>query len=321
MIEPTPGLVGAPRPSRKEASPWLVAFVVLMVTLISFSLIGPFIGLAIAYPFYDGKPIDFIGDIADPLGNEQMKMLLMIVQGCTTLFGLAIIPALFWKAMRQKPLASLFEGPAVRPLDLLMVLGIVVFFMGINSVFIEWNANVDFPDGAFENWAKELEQKLAEITKYMTSFNSGEEYLIGLLVIAVLPAIGEEIAFRRLLQPELYKATGNIHFAIWASAFFFSALHMQFYGFVPRVLLGALFGYLYYWSGNIIVPMVAHLINNAVAVSILYLGIDELTGIEAEEPTALPWYVVAIFSTLCGLLMYQYRSMQSNRTLSNDVSA
>lgn len=320
MIDPESGLTQKPR---REANPWTVAFIVLMVTLISFSLIGPFIGLAAAYPFYDGKPLDFIGDIADPLGNEQMKMLLMIVQGCTTLFGLAIIPALFWKALRHKPVKTLFEGPKILPVHFLIIAGITIFFMGINSVFIEWNANIDLPDGAFETWAKDTEDKLAEVTKFLTSFNNVGQYLVGLLVIAVLPAIGEEIAFRGLLQRELFNATDNIHFAIWSSAIFFSALHLQFYGFVPRVLLGAMFGYLYYWSGNnILAPMLAHLINNGIAVTILYLGIDDVAGFESDTPTAMPWYVVAIFTTLCGLLIYEYRRMQSKRgIITNDVSA
>ena len=76
----------------------------------------------------------------------------------------------------------------------------------------------------------------------MTDFNSTRSAL-GLLVIALLPAIGEELVFRGILQRELWRGTLNIHVAIWVSAAIFSAIHMQFYGFVPRLLLGALFGY------------------------------------------------------------------------------
>lgn len=323
MIEPGPGGVEIPKPARREANPWTVAMVVLLVTLISFSLIGPFIGLAIAFPFYGGSPMDYINDIANPVGNESMKMLYMIVQGCTTLFGLAIIPALFWKAMRQKPVFSLFKGTPLKPVHFLMIIGIVFFYLGFMSVIMEWNSNIDLPDGAFETWAKSLEEQLAEVTKFLTSFSNVGQYLVGVLVIAVLAGIGEEIVFRGLIQPELHKATGNIHFAIWTSAIFFSALHLQFYGFFPRVILGAVFGYLYYWSGNLIIPMFAHFVNNALAVSAVYLGLSEVPGMETENPEQAPWYVVVIMTALCGLLMYmfqkEFQKIRTNRISINDI--
>ena len=318
MIEPQQGLAEPTRPTHKEASPWTVAPIVLIVTLISFGLIGPFIGLAIVYPFYDGTPMDFMNDIVDPFDNESMKNLLLIVQGAATLFGLAIIPALFWKAVKQRPVLSLMEGPSLKPVTYLIIIGIVIFFMGPNSVLIEWNAGLDLPDGAFETWARDTEQRATELTRYMASFNNFGQYLLGVLVIALLPGIGEEIVFRGLLQPELQKAFKNIHVGIWLSAIFFSALHLQFYGFFPRVLLGALFGYLFYWSGNLIVPMFAHFINNLFAVSMIYFGYSDLPGME-ENTEAMPWYVIALFTVLCGLLLYEFRRQQRNPALSNDV--
>jgi len=110
-----------------------------------------------------------------------------------------------------------------------------------------------------------------------------------------------------LLQPELHKATGNIHFAIWTSAVFFSAMHMQFYGFVPRVFLGALFGYLYYWSGNLILPMFAHFFNNFVAVTSIYFGWSDLPGVDTEKPESTPWYVVIIMTVICAALIFFFQ--------------
>lgn len=305
MIEPQP-VAGT-----REANPWIVALVVLGSAIMSFALIGPFIGLAIAYPFYGGDPLSYINDVANPVGNESMKVLYFVVQGCTTLFGLALIPPLFWRSVTRLPILSIFNGRRLKPVHFLVVIGIVLTYLGFMSVLIEWNKNIDLPDGSFETWAQSTELKLSEITAYLTSFTTFGQYLFGVFVIAVLAGIGEEIVFRGLLQPALHKATGNIHVAIWTSAIFFSAFHLQFYGFVPRVCLGALFGYLYFWSGNLFVPMFAHFVNNFFAVSSIYFGLSEVPGMETETSEQAPWYVVLVMTAVCiALIYYFYKQFQ-----------
>lgn len=299
-------------------APWTVACLVLLTTLFSFVFIGPFIGMAVAFPFYDGKPMDFVQDLSNPIGKESMKMIYLVVQGCATLFGLAVIPALAWRAMTHRQVFGLFKGTQLKPIHFLLVFGIVFFNMGLISALTEWNANIDLPNGAFEEFAKSMEQQLSEVTKYLTNYSGVGQYLAGVFVIAVLAGFGEELVFRGLLQPELHKATGNIHFAIWTSAIFFSALHMQFYGFIPRMFLGALFGYLYYWSGNLIVPMFAHFLNNFIAVTSIYFGLSDLPGMETEKPESAPWYLVIIMTAICGLLIYLFQKDFRKR---NDVVA
>jgi len=118
-----------------------------------------------------------------------------------------------------------------------------------------------------------------------------------------------------MLQPQLQRATNNIHVAIWISAFLFSSLHMQFFGFVPRLFLGALFGYLYYWSGNLIVPMVAHFINNGFSVIMLYLHQLGKIDIDVESTKAVPWSAVISGTILTfALLVYLRILFLRNRT-------
>ena len=101
---------------------------------------------------------------------------------------------------------------------------------------------------------------------------------------------------------------GNIHLSIWASAIIFSAIHFQFYGFIPRLLLGALFGYLYYWSGNLLIPMFAHFVNNAFGVIMIYLHRHEITDLNVEDNTAAPLqYVILNAALTVGLLYYIWR--------------
>ena len=323
MSDPLPPLEDIPPTGRRLPSPWTVAMVVLLITLGSFGLIGPLVGIVVAYVIYGNFDMDFMQFVlllGDPIGQESLRTTLLIVQAFATVVGLAVIPPLFWKTMTRRPIVSLFQGPPVKLIYYVMSVGIVIFFAGPNSVFIDWNAHIDLPDGALENWAKDLETRAAELTEYMVSFSSVGQYLLGVLVIAILPAIGEEIVFRGLLQPELQKGTGNAHVGIWLSAIFFSALHLQFYGFFPRVFLGALFGYLYYWSGNNLgVPMFAHFVNNFFQVTAIYLGVIDLPGVEGEDPAPMPWYGVAIFTVLCGALLYWFRAMYSNRVTPDDV--
>ena len=160
----------------------------------------------------------------------------------------------------------------------------------------------------FENWAIQEEERLAKLTEAITDFKSVGEMLIGILVIALLPAIGEELVFRGMIQRELWRGTRNIHLAIWVSATIFSAIHMQFYGFIPRLLLGALFGYLYYWSGNLLIPMFSHFFNNAFAVVLVYLNHMKITDINMEGGEAAPLhYVTTGLIVTIGLLYYIWK--------------
>jgi hypothetical protein len=123
-----------------------------------------------------------------------------------------------------------------------------------------------------EQWMKQSEQLADKVTKLFLITNSSGVWLVNLLVMALLPALGEEMLFRGLIQRYMIGLTRNTHAAIWITACIFSAFHLQFYGFIPRLLLGALLGYLFVWSGNLWVPVLVHFINNALGVSIYYFA-------------------------------------------------
>jgi membrane protease YdiL (CAAX protease family) len=231
------------------------------------------------------------------------------MQGCATLIGLILIPILYIWAIEK---ASAFSWIVSKTTPLIMIVVtafLVISFMATNSIFIEWNANFAFPDflKGFGEWAREQETKAEELTKFFITFDSAADFLFGLLVIALLPAIGEELVFRGMLQPEIFRASGNHHVAIWVSAIIFSAFHMQFFGFVPRMLLGALFGYLYVWSGNLLLPMIAHFVNNGFSVLMIYLYQRGAITTDMESPEAAPWPVVASFTLVFVALLFYFK--------------
>lgn len=249
--------------------PILSIVLVLLLAAVGF-VIGPFIAVPIATAFYDGTVEELMTAIQSM--DKDARLAAYLMQGFATLIGLIVMPILYLRT-EQRSVMSLFQNGAPPLSSALSTIAIVVTFMGVNSLLIDWNSNVNFPEflDGFESWAREKETVAADFTKYLTQFDSVTLLLVGFFVIAVLPAIGEELVFRGMIQNYLLKATRNPHVSIWIAAFLFSAIHFQFFGFLPRLALGALFGYLYLWSGNIWIAIIAHFVNNGFSVIAIYL--------------------------------------------------
>lgn len=176
-----------------------------------------------------------------------------------------------------------------------------LFFIVFNSLVIEWNKALIFPDfmSQFENWAISKEKQLAKLTVFLISFESFNEYLIGVLAIAIVPGILEEFFFRGILQKNILLISKNHHFAIWITAIIFSFIHLQFYGFFPRMIMGVLFGYIFYWSGSLTYPIIAHIFNNFFSLTLFYAANEGLFGpefkVDINSSPDIPLYVI-IFS-------------------------
>lgn len=297
-----------------KQSPWASVASTIAFALLGFMAIGQMIGVMLAILFVDGSGLDFVKKLTDPLSHPEIKMYYYLVQGAATFIGLAIVPALYAKFIEKIDLRVFFRKRVPITIYVLSFL-IVIFFMGFNSVVIEWNTSIHLPESmqGFEEWARGKEDLAMAVTKMLTQFDTPFQFGVGLLVIAVFAGIGEEFVFRGLLQPALHRATKNIHVAIWVSAILFSALHMQFFGFVPRVLLGALFGYLYYWSGNLAVPMFAHFVNNAFSVIAMYAVQKGITDINVDSTESAPLPVVITFTVLVIILIYFFKQQSATK--------
>ncbi|MEX2233473.1 MAG: CPBP family intramembrane glutamic endopeptidase [Cyclobacteriaceae bacterium] len=302
--------------ARPERHPVINLIVILLMVGLGFIIVGPTLGFFAALPFYEGGGMEELyGALQSRSQNPQIKIPFYIIQGFATFVGLIVAPAIFLRNERRS-LGDLFSRRGVEWIPVVVTAIAVVIFMAVNSVFIEWNAELDFPGFAskFENWAREYEDSAAELTRFITTFDSAGELVFALIIIAILPAIGEEIVFRGLIQNELYRGTKNIHVSIWFAAFLFSAIHFQFFGFIPRLLLGALFGYLYYWSGNLMLAIVAHFVNNAVSVVALYLYQQGKFTFDVESQESAPANVVIMSALLtAGLLYYFYKYYQDRK--------
>jgi hypothetical protein len=134
-----------------------------------------------------------------------------------------------------------------------------------------------------EDWMKTSEEQAARLTDALLQMPTFGSFLFNMLMIAVLPAVGEELVFRGLFQRLFKEWLGNAHLAILLAAFLFSAIHMQFYGFIPRLVLGLILGYLFYFSGSLWVPILAHFIQNGTVVLITWLGQQGMIGGDYEN--------------------------------------
>ncbi|KIA94872.1 peptidase [Pedobacter kyungheensis] len=207
--------------------------------------------------------------------------------------GTFILPPLALALTERTKITRFYSFKQPRVLLLALVVVIMIVSMPFMEWTVIWNQKMALPDflKGIEAWMKEKEELAAKMTIQLITVRSNFDFLVNLVMIAVLPAIGEELMFRGGVQRSLERAFGNSHLAIWLSAIIFSAIHVQFYGFVPRMLLGAGFGYLYYFSGSIWYAMFAHFLNNAYAVcAAFYMQKHHMPLNKADEPIGFPWY-------------------------------
>jgi len=213
--------------------------------------------------------------------------------------------------IRNNP-SYLMNYKKVKLLPVIMVIFTTVFFIILNAPVIEWNKSISFPSfmSSFESWALLKEKQLESLTLYLVSFENNFEYLIGIIAIAIIPGFCEEYFFRGVLQKNLNLLLKNAHIAILLSSLLFSAFHLQFYGFFPRFFLGVFFGYLFYWSGSLMYPVIAHALNNFLSLTVFYAASSGLFGEDfdvsvnssPEIPLALIAFSIIIFIFLVVIL-------------------
>jgi len=260
----------------------------ILAIFIGFAVVGQLIGMMVGSALYEGTFVEFTEEFQPLEMKESLRLPLMAIQAGAGL-GLFLIPWLHLRFIEKMEVGRQFGSITIKAAGL--AAAATILMMLPNSVIIEWNSNLVFP-GELDPWIRERENMAEAMTKFLTSFRGPGDFLLGFLLIAVLPAISEEFAFRGMLQPALNRATGNMHIAVWVTAILFSAFHFQFLGFVPRLMLGVLFGYLLAWSGRLWLPIIAHFVNNGLMVILLYLHQLGYIDINPESTEAAPLLAV-----------------------------
>ena len=250
--------------------------------------------------------------------TESLKWL-QFMQTTATFLLPPILCAWLWDE-EHKPFRWLKMDVPVQWQNILLAVVIMICAVPGINLLADLNSRVELPKSLefIEQILKSQEEAAAALTeRFLQADNIGGLLLnIGLMVL--LPAFSEELSFRGTLQQIIYKdqngkeQSTKVHLAIWITAFIFSAIHMQFYGFVPRMLLGAMFGYVFVWSGSLWVPITMHFVNNGLAVLVYYLmGESENTKNIADTLGAGDTWYLGVFSILItslGLLIFYRRT-------------
>lgn len=195
------------------------------------------------------------------------------------------------------------------------IFAIMAYLLAIPALnqIVWWNQEMHLPAAfsEFENWCREMEDFAEAQTSVLLSSGDVWQMMVNILVIGVLTGIGEEFFFRGALQGMLVRSKVNPHIAIWVSAIVFSTMHFQFFGFMPRMLLGAWFGYLYWWSGSIWLNSLAHALNNSLVIIFSWLigqgYLSEEFDMLGVADTGFP-LIPLVSAVLFALIVYSYRS-------------
>lgn len=181
----------------------------------------------------------------------------------------------------------------IRQLPGLSLAGLTVLLMAVSLPLVLFALNINqlIP---LPELLRLAEDQTAEAIKGLLNMEHAGELIANLVIIALLPAIGEELVFRGVVQQQLMRRIANPWVALFISAAVFSFVHFQFEGFLPRLLLGLLLGWLYWRTQNFWVPALAHFFNNALQVVGQYLYGQEVSAVDLEEDIQVPWFAAVI---------------------------
>ncbi len=271
--------------------------------LVGNALLGIFLAglLSAVFAVTQGYNISELANALSGFDKNASANFIRVILGLNQLFTF-LVPGLLTAFILYKKdwLWNLFV--CISPSTKNWVLGIIILLCATPMVQYSYFLNQQIP---LPEYMLEQEEAAKELLSSIMTYEASYELFINLLLIAVLPGIGEEIVFRGILQKNLEWWAKNAHVAIWVSAIFFSTIHLQFAGFIPRMLLGAVLGYLFYYTQNLWVPIIAHIFNNGIQVLLDYFYKNEISSVDIENIETIPWYIGFIsFIIVIGLLMY-----------------
>lgn len=229
----------------------------------------------------------------------------LLMQGVSQLF-LFLFPAiLFAWLFHERPMQYLkVDAHGKKWLLGLLAMLVMLLMTPLCDKLTIWNQQWSF--GPMESSLRSLADQSQAVSDRLLSLTSAGDLALQLFVMALIPAICEELFFRGALQQILCSWMRSKHVAIWITAVVFSLAHGDVYGFVPRLLLGALLGYLFYYSGSMVVNICAHFFNNAIIVVLYYLYHRGDLAVSPSDPMDMSWLWVAMSAIGALLLGYQY---------------
>ena len=247
------------------------------------------------------------------IATIMQDLIVFISPALITSILITRLPADFLQLRKLPTCSSLF----------LTILILILSIPAMNFI-VHCNESIVLPESLhhIEEYLKKLEDSSQQSINLLLGFNSSASILnliMSILIVGILTGISEELFFRGTLQNLLRTNPMNIHIAIWVTAIIFSAMHFQFYGFIPRVLLGAFFGYLAFWSGSLWLPIFAHTLNNSLVVLSTWLTTRNSLNFDINKigtgyaTNNLIFITISIIATTLGIIIL-YRHFKRSLT-------
>ena len=285
---------------------WFVKFLLLA----AFAMMMLIVVSIVIFIFFGGRYTSI---------NAQLAIIAL--QNVLVFMAPVVILALMCKATEKRPVAQslwMAKAPSFKSIALVVLVYIVA--LPAMNWLVDWNSGLHLPQWmrGLENFLREMEDSAQGVTSDMLMTKTWSGMLLRFLLIGVLTGMGEELFFRAGMLGSMHFSRVQRHVAVWTVAFIFSAIHMQFFGFVPRLLLGAWFGYVMLWSGEVWTPIIAHSLNNGLVVVFTflyqnkYINDNMLETLGVPEKGEMPW--LAIGSVLVtALVIWLFMRKKNNQ--------
>ncbi len=269
-------------------SPW----VALLITMVNMLVLGVMIGTGLIFllALAKGIPVQEIQSFLTENSSVSDRNFLrntLLIQHLTLFILPALLTAYIVAKRKYLTYLHLDKIPLLRNI----FVGIGIFLASFPLIQYSYSINKLIP---LPDWAMNMEDATGELINNLLITTGPMELIFNVFLIGIIPGIGEELIFRGLIQRNIRKLIANPLAAIWITAIIFSAFHFQFQGFIPRMLLGALLGYLYYWTNNLWVPIIAHAFNNGIQVIMQYLYSEEISSVNIDDIESVPVWVALI---------------------------
>ncbi len=279
----------------------LFAIIVLAMMILGGVSIGLLAAFGLDQSIMDGATDAFMDNIV------PIKLIQLVSS-----FVMFAFPAILFAMTKPEKLSFLKMDKGIHPQGVLLAGLCMLLSYPLIAILVQMNHSIPFPESLV--WLEEMfqlqEAETAEVMKSFLKMDSIGSLLFNIFLIALVPALCEELLFRGAIQPVIGKIFGNPHIAIILTGALFSMIHFQFYGFFARWMLGIILGYLFYWSKNLWYPIIAHFLNNGVQVILVYFGAMDATEAEAmPEGLGIASIAFAVGATIfLGFVLKLYKN-------------
>lgn len=250
---------------------WMRIFTLLLLIAVSL-LLSAVIGIIIGIPIFGFEIITQLSELND-FNNSETISILKYFQVINQI-GVFVLPAIAFAYLEtRKPSDYLKANQKPSFVFLFFAILLIIASIPATNWMVVINESMKLPEflKSIEDWMRDSERNANQLTEAFLNVNTVGGLIVNIFIIALVAAVGEELLFRGIILRLLIEWTKNIHWGVILSSILFSALHMQFFGFLPRMTLGILFGYIFIWSGTIWIPIILHFLFNGLTVVGAYL--------------------------------------------------